>query len=79
MPGEPRVRQMSETPYFGGSTVCRRVLRNGASTHADGDIKLRKHIYRGLAEAPQAVYDVQKGYNTRKAIVVLSEKLPGLR
>jgi len=38
---------------------------------ANGDIKLQEHIYKGLDEAPQSVYDVQKGSNTGKAVIVL--------
>jgi NADPH-dependent curcumin reductase CurA len=38
---------------------------------ASGDLKLREHIYKGLAAAPQAIYDVQKGNNTGKVVVVL--------
>jgi len=40
---------------------------------ANGDIQLREQIYKGLEEAPRAVYEVQKGLNTGKAIVLLAE------
>jgi NADPH-dependent curcumin reductase CurA len=40
---------------------------------ANGDIQLREQIYEGLEEAPRAVYEVQKGLNTGKAIVLLAE------
>jgi len=40
---------------------------------ANGEIKLREHIYKGLEEAPRAMYEVQKGLNTGKAIVLVAE------
>jgi NADPH-dependent curcumin reductase CurA len=41
---------------------------------ANGDLKLREHVYRGLEQAPQAMYDLMKGDNTGKSIVVLSDE-----
>jgi len=41
---------------------------------ANGEIQLREHIYSGLEEAPQAVYDVQKGLNNGKAIVLVADE-----
>ena len=40
---------------------------------ANDDIQLREQIYKGLEEAPRAVYEVQKGLNTGKAIVLVAE------
>jgi len=40
---------------------------------ASGEIKHREHVYRGLEEAGQAIFDVQKGNNTAKAVVVLAD------
>jgi len=36
---------------------------------ASGEIKHREHVYEGLDQVPQAIYDVQTGKNTAKAIV----------
>jgi len=40
---------------------------------ASGEIKHREHVYRGLEEAGKAIFDVQKGNNTAKAVVVLAD------
>lgn len=40
---------------------------------AEGKIKLREDVYKGLEEAPKALVDVLKGANKGKAVVVLEE------
>lgn len=40
---------------------------------ANGEIKHREHVYRGLEEAGQAILDVQKGNNKAKAVIILAD------
>lgn len=40
---------------------------------AEGKIKLREDVYKGLEEAPRALVDVLRGVNKGKAVVVLEE------
>ena len=40
---------------------------------ARGEIKYKEHVVHGLAQAGQLIYDVQKGNNLGKAVIILAE------
>jgi NADPH-dependent curcumin reductase CurA len=41
---------------------------------AEGKLKYREHVYRGLESAGQGFYDIQSGKNNGKVVVVVADE-----